>query len=164
MKQFVTTLDKQYAAFMWLQYFLPNLSATTIKANVLVASQIQSSPRNSPKSSIRPRKQPWTALSQWSGASRSIIRPKTMLRPWWRTTAKWASAGPYPWLSSWLFQRENIGLLRGARRALPPEYIRLRNAACKDLITNTWWQSIFCGWYVKVIYNIIVNREKTIDL
>lgn len=53
-KQFITALDKDSAAFKYLQVFFPKLSEAKVEASVFVGPQIRRSwsIRNSPRSSL----------------------------------------------------------------------------------------------------------------
>ena len=85
MKQLVTALYKESAAFKYLQDFVPKLSEAKVKAGVFVGPQIKKILECNEFHSLVRRKRLGTALSQWFGASWAITRPKTMwswLRLW----------------------------------------------------------------------------------
>lgn len=70
MKQFVTVLDKEFAAFKYLQDFFLKLSVAKVKACVFVSATNKEDhcARNSPRSSLGWRKQRGIDLSQKFGA------------------------------------------------------------------------------------------------
>ncbi|MGH0137166.1 UNVERIFIED_CONTAM: hypothetical protein FKN15_035896 [Acipenser sinensis] len=87
MKQFVRALDKESAAFKYLQDFFPKLSEAKVKAGVFVGPQIKKilECNEFPKKLTSKEKAAWNSFVAVFGASWAITRPKTMwswLRLW----------------------------------------------------------------------------------
>ncbi|XP_053543491.1 glutamate receptor ionotropic, kainate 4 [Ictalurus punctatus] len=130
MKQFVTALDKKLAAFKYLQDFFSKLSEAKVKAIVFIGPQIKKilECKEFPKKLTRKEKAVWNSfvlvVRGFLGnhkAENDVELFKTLVKNYGTMGCRMSLKVNI--LDAHLDKfKENMGILRGARQALPPGY------------------------------------------